>query len=124
MSGEGGSGSCSDSLLVSSPRAGAEVDASTASGSAKTQGSEHQESYKLMWHIWQAHAATAQGGALCHHITWLKGKRGLCKQGQKTKRPCCFTPALELSHETDTADDACFCRCDVTTSHSIETREQ
>ncbi len=48
MSGEGGSGSCSDSLLVSSPRAGAEVDASTASGSAKTQGSEHQESYRYL----------------------------------------------------------------------------
>ena len=40
MSGEGGSGSCSDSLLVSSPRAGAEVDASAASGSAMIQASQ------------------------------------------------------------------------------------
>ncbi len=62
MSGEGGSGSCSDSLLVSSPRAGAEVDASTASGSAMIQASEHQESYRylqVMWRIWQTNAATA-----------------------------------------------------------------
>jgi hypothetical protein len=44
MSGEGGSGSCSDSLLVSSLRAGAEVDARTASGSAMTHAPQVQES--------------------------------------------------------------------------------